>query len=201
MISTAEEVRALIPPGGITPTEFMAKAGLARCGQAKIAEIQLLWKKVAKLERGKLYPKPLNTIGGDVKKEGTAMTAMATQSPVTPTPSALAMGAGYSTSSKACQPRTRTSPQAVQQPSTPAPTAHDNVFLPRKPKPKKQTPTPGLNILMRQANAAGAPKIPGLTLLEQNPNGPKPNLFPQPSQATKKPNQPSVEDMDEDEEL
>lgn len=200
-ISTAEEVSALIPPGGITPTEFMVKAGLARCGQAKMAEIQLLWKKVARLERGKLYPKPINPVGGDIKKEGTAMTAMATPSPVTSTPSAPAMGAGYSTSSKACQPQKRTSTQPVQQPSTPAPRTHDNVFLPRKAKPKKQTPTPGLNILMKQANAAEGPRIPGLTLLEQASNGPKPKLFPQPSQATKKPHQPSVEDMDEDEEL
>ena len=212
-VSTAEEVRALIPAKGMTPTELLAKAGLAQCGKAKLAEIDLLWKTVARVEGKKLYLKSVDNTGGQVKTAGTAMTGVAMESPSTFTPSAPAVGVGYSTSTKACQPQKRTTSQAAQQTSASAASTNSNVFVSRKPKPKKQTPTPGVNILMKQANAAPQTSssssvqpqeqrpIPGLFLLSQESNGPKPNLFPRPSQPKTPSRQPHVANVDEDEEL
>ena len=134
--STAEEVRALIAPHGITPSDFTAKAGLAGCGKTKLVEIQVLWKAVARLEGKKLYPKSVDNTGGQVKSAGTTMTGVAMKSPSTSKPSAPAAANGYSTSSKACQPQKRTSSQAAQNPAVPVANANIHVFVARQPKPK-----------------------------------------------------------------
>lgn len=140
-----------------------------------------------------------------------AMTGVATKSPGTPSPSAPVAGAGYSTSSKACQPQKRTSSQAAQHPAASVASTNSHVFVSRKSKEKKQTPTAGVNILLKQANAAGQtslsnsaqeqPPIPGLTLLSQASSGPNPKSFPQLSQTKKPSHQAYAEDADEDEEL
>ena len=75
LISTAEDVRALIPPGGIITKDFMAKAGIA--GQKeKLAQMMPLIRAVARFDSGKLVLKAANGGGVEVKKESTAMTGV-----------------------------------------------------------------------------------------------------------------------------
>lgn len=74
-ISTAEDVRALIPPGGIITKDFMAKAGIA--GQKeKLAQMMPLIRAVARFDSGKLVLKAANSGGAEPKKEPTAMTGV-----------------------------------------------------------------------------------------------------------------------------
>ena len=72
-ISTAEEARALIPPGGITSKEFMARAGIAQGEKAKLAAMMPLIKAVARIEGGKLFPKAIGNEGAVMKKETAAV--------------------------------------------------------------------------------------------------------------------------------
>ena len=66
-------------------------------------------------------------------------------------PWAPAAGAGYSTSSKACQPQKKTASQATQPPSAPAAGAgYSTSSKACQPQKKKQPPTPGVNILFKR---------------------------------------------------
>ena len=73
-ISTAEEARALIPSGGITSKEFMARAGIAQ--REHFARLMPLIKSVARFEGGKIFPKAVGNAAMDVKKEPTAVTGV-----------------------------------------------------------------------------------------------------------------------------
>ena len=69
-ITTAEEARALIPPGGIASKEFMAKAGASGAsGKENLAMIMPLIKAVARIENGRIYPKLPKGTALEVKKE------------------------------------------------------------------------------------------------------------------------------------
>ena len=61
-ISTAEDVRALIPSGGITPREFRALAGIGK-SRAKLIQMLPLIQAVGRMDGGKLFPKTVGNAG------------------------------------------------------------------------------------------------------------------------------------------